>query len=161
VKCACLAQLVNVIGAIKTEPGGPAWRQAIFHPFKLVAELAHGNVLQTKIDGPKATTKTVGAVPELVVSAVFHPESQVVSLFLLNRSPDSEVEVDGLLRGFPAFQKANGQRITGNNLQRTNTATDPDAVVPQAHQDFSVRGDSFTLRIPPLSWDVLTLSCKT
>ena len=33
VKAACLAQLVNVIGAIMTETGGPAWRQTIFHPF--------------------------------------------------------------------------------------------------------------------------------
>jgi alpha-L-arabinofuranosidase len=161
VKCACLAQLVNVIGAIKTEPGGPAWRQTIFHPFKLVAELAHGSVLQTRIEGPKVTTKTAGEAGELVVSAVFRPESQAVTLFLLNRSPDSEVELDGLLRGFPAFQKANGQRITGSNLQRTNTAADPDAVVPQAHQDFSLLDDSFTLRIPPLSWDVLTLNYKT
>jgi len=65
------------------------------------------------------------------------------------------------LRGFPAFQKANGQRVTGKNLQQTNTASDPDAVVPQTHQDFSLRDDSFTLRIPPLSWDVLTLNYKT
>jgi alpha-N-arabinofuranosidase len=115
-------------------------------------------VLQTRIEGPKVTTKTAGEAPELVVSAVFRPESQAVTLFLLNRSPDSEVEVDGVLRGFSAFQKANGQRITGNNLQRTNTAADPDAVVPQAHQDFSLRGDGFTLRMPALSWDVLTLN---
>ena len=30
---ACQAQLVNVIAPIMTEPGGPAWRQTIFHPF--------------------------------------------------------------------------------------------------------------------------------
>ena len=33
VKIACLAQLVNVIGPIRTEPGGRAWRQTIFYPF--------------------------------------------------------------------------------------------------------------------------------
>lgn len=32
-KTACLAQLVNVIGPIMTEPGGAAWRQTIFYPF--------------------------------------------------------------------------------------------------------------------------------
>jgi alpha-N-arabinofuranosidase len=160
VKCACLAQLVNAIGAIKTEPGGPAWRQTIFHPFKLAAELAHGSVLEAKIEAPLANTKTAGEVPELAVSAVNHAEAQGVTLFLLNRSPESEIEVDGLLRGFPPFQKANGQRVTGKNLQQTNTATDPNAVVPQAHQDFCLRDDSFTLRIPPLSWDVLTLHYK-
>jgi alpha-L-arabinofuranosidase len=158
VKCACLAQLVNVIGAIKTEPGGPAWRQTIFHPFKLVAELAHGSVLQAKIDAPRMNTTTAGEVPGLVVSAVSNPAKQAVTLFILNRNPDTEIEVDGLLRGFPAFGKAAGQRVTGSNLQQTNTASAPDAVVPQAHQDFSLRGDSFTLRMPALSWDVLTLN---
>src|SRR5580658_2654362 len=49
VKAACLAQLVNVIGAIFTEPGGPAWRQKIFHPFKLTAQHASRQVLQTKV----------------------------------------------------------------------------------------------------------------
>jgi alpha-N-arabinofuranosidase len=161
VKCACLAQLVNVIGAIKTEPGGPAWRQTIFHPFKLVSELAHGSVLQTKIDGPKTNTKTAGEVPELVTSAVFNPSAQAVTLFLLNRSPDSEIEVEGSLRGFPSFHTANGQRVTGNNLKLTNTADNPDAVIPQAHQDFLLRDDNFTLRLPPLSWDVLTLNYKS
>ena len=34
---ACLAQLVNVIAPIRTEPGGPAWRQTTFHPFAAVA----------------------------------------------------------------------------------------------------------------------------
>jgi alpha-N-arabinofuranosidase len=161
VKCACLAQLVNVIGAIKTEPGGPAWRQTIFHPFKLVSELAHGSVLRTKIDGPKTNTKTAGEVPELVTSAVFNPTAQAVTLFLLNRSPDSEIEVEGSLRGFPSFHAASGQRLTGTNLKLTNTADNPDAVMPQAHQDFSLRDDNFTLRLPPLSWDVLTLNYKS
>ena len=34
---ACLAQLVNVIAPIRTEPGGTAWRQTTFHPFAAVA----------------------------------------------------------------------------------------------------------------------------
>ncbi len=33
VAVACLAQLVNVIAPMMTEPGGPAWRQTTFHPF--------------------------------------------------------------------------------------------------------------------------------
>ena len=40
VKAACLAQLVNVIAPIMTEPGGPAWRQTIFFPFAITARLA-------------------------------------------------------------------------------------------------------------------------
>src|SRR5665213_3191785 len=33
VRCACLAQLVNVIAPIMTETGGRAWRQTLFWPF--------------------------------------------------------------------------------------------------------------------------------
>ena len=43
VTAACQAQLVNVIAPIMTEPGGPAWRQTIFHPFALTARLAKGD----------------------------------------------------------------------------------------------------------------------
>ncbi|HYE38315.1 MAG TPA: alpha-L-arabinofuranosidase C-terminal domain-containing protein, partial [Ramlibacter sp.] len=49
VKVACLAQLVNAIGAIRTERGGSAWRQTIFHPFTLAARHARGQVLRPAI----------------------------------------------------------------------------------------------------------------
>ena len=35
VKIACIAQLVNVIAPIMTEPGGAAWRQTIYYPLLL------------------------------------------------------------------------------------------------------------------------------
>ena len=43
VKIGCLAQLVNVIAPIMTEPGGPAWRQASFHPFALTSRYGRGH----------------------------------------------------------------------------------------------------------------------
>jgi len=50
VHAASLAQLVNVIAPIMTEPGGPAWRQTTFYPFSLTAELAKGGtVLEPKL----------------------------------------------------------------------------------------------------------------
>ena len=70
VKVACQAQLVNVIGVIFTEPGGAAWRQTIFHPFRIVAEHAQGSVLEAKVQCDQHETKTAGAVDDLVVAAV-------------------------------------------------------------------------------------------
>ena len=52
VKTACIAQLVNIIGPIMTEPGGPAWRQTIFHPFALTTRYAQGRVLRTLASSP-------------------------------------------------------------------------------------------------------------
>lgn len=35
---ACLAQLINAIAPIMTEPGGPAWRQTTFYPFARITD---------------------------------------------------------------------------------------------------------------------------
>ena len=42
VAAACLAQLVNVIAPIMTEPRGRCWRQTSFHPFAQASQLASG-----------------------------------------------------------------------------------------------------------------------
>ena len=41
---ACLAQLVNVTGPIRAEPGRQAWRQTTFHPFALTSRTSSRNV---------------------------------------------------------------------------------------------------------------------
>ena len=40
VRIACIAQLVNVIAPIMTEPGGAAWRQTIFYPYYFASATA-------------------------------------------------------------------------------------------------------------------------
>ena len=52
VTSASLAQLVNVIAPIMTEPGGPRWRQTTFFPFAVTSELARGVALELKLDCP-------------------------------------------------------------------------------------------------------------
>src|SRR5215207_10503486 len=52
VHSASLAQLVNVIAPIMTEPGGRAWKQTTFHPFAITSRLAQGRALELKLDAP-------------------------------------------------------------------------------------------------------------
>ena len=54
VSIACLAQLVNVIPAIRTIDGGPAWLQASAYPFADVARWGRGTVLELEIDATHA-----------------------------------------------------------------------------------------------------------
>ena len=51
VSSASLAQLVNVIAPIMTEPGGAAWKQTMFFPFALTARLAQGEALRAGARG--------------------------------------------------------------------------------------------------------------
>jgi alpha-L-arabinofuranosidase len=93
VPVAALAQLVNVIAPIMTEPGGEAWRQPTFHPFATTARLARGEALDVRVDSPTTTTTRHGEVPRVTAAATSDPATGSLALFLTNRSAEP-VEVD-------------------------------------------------------------------
>ena len=63
VKMACLAQLVNVIAPIRTENGGPAWRQTSYFPFQHAARYGRGTVLRVEPDSPTYEVERRGRGP--------------------------------------------------------------------------------------------------
>lgn len=158
VKAACLAQLVNVIGAIFTEPAGAAWRQTIFHPFKLVAQHARGAVLQTRVQSAQSETKTAGMTDQIVTSAVHNAEGRKIVFFVLNREVSGSVDLSLDLRAFPRINSCEAFEIAGDDLLATNTRQTPDAVQARKHEDVSIQPDRVTARLRPLSWNVLSLS---
>ena len=69
VKAACLAQLVNALAPIITNPGGSSWRQTTFYPFREVSTLCRGAaVVGTTVDVNDIVTLEYGEIPR--VSAV-------------------------------------------------------------------------------------------
>ena len=70
VRIACLAQLVNVIPAIRTVDGGPAWLQASAYPFADVARWARGTVLGLEVDAPTYTPDGGAPVEAIEATAV-------------------------------------------------------------------------------------------
>ena len=89
---ACLAQLVNAIAPIRTEPGGRAWTQPTFEPFAQIAAAARGDVLRVE---PRVATyeSELGDVPLLDATATYDEETGHTALVLVNRSPDAPVRV--------------------------------------------------------------------
>ena len=85
VTSACLAQLVNTIAPIRTEPAGPAWRQATFYPFALTARHARGEVLRVEPTAPTYSTSLYGDVPVLDATATRDPDGGDITIFVLNR----------------------------------------------------------------------------
>jgi len=158
VKVACQAQLVNVIGLIFAEAGGAAWRQTIFHPFKIVTEHAHGTVLQTKVSCQQHETKTAGTSDNIVAAAVHDAAKHKVVFFILNREVDS-VEVSLDLRGFPAASGCTALTIAGPDFLATNSAKMPNNVSPKQHNEFSVKTDKVVAKLPPMSWNMLSVTC--
>ena len=156
VKSACLAQLVNVIGAIMTQTGGPAWRQTIFHPFALASRLARGNVLRLVTECGTFSAGEYQAAPLLLACAVHDPASGTISVFALNRSTEPmALRVD--LRGFGNLSIAEGFELWHDNLKATNTREAPDEVSPTRHPACESGDGGLKATLKPLSWNVFDL----
>jgi alpha-N-arabinofuranosidase len=154
VKAACLAQLVNVIGPIMTEPGGAAWRQTIFHPFALSSRHARGDVLRAKVDTPGFAAGDHAAAPLLIASVVHDPETRAATIFALNRSTSEEIELSAELRGVGARMLAETAELRHFDLKAVNSGSAPDTVAPRPHENVHVDGERLTARLRPLSWSM-------
>ena len=159
VKVACQAQLVNVIGAIFAEPGGAAWRQTIFHPFKIMTEHAHGSVLEAQVYCSRRATRTAGPIDDIVAAVVHDAAQRKIVFFILNRESSNSVEIALHLHGFPAVRRCHALELTAANLSATNSAEMPDTIVAKEHTEFLIREDRIVAALRPLSWNMLAVSC--
>ncbi|MFG3438485.1 alpha-N-arabinofuranosidase [Nonomuraea sp. NPDC047897] len=150
---ACLAQLANVIAPIRTEPGGPAWRQTVFHPFALTARHARGEVLRVEPDCAAIPTAKYGEAPAIWATATHDAATGEISLFVVNRDRHGPCRLEVAL---PAgLRPVEHLELTDGDLSATNTADAPDRVVPRAGSGLDQAGRGFTLTLPPVSWSIV------
>ncbi|WP_424534665.1 alpha-N-arabinofuranosidase [Sphaerisporangium viridialbum] len=154
---ACQAQLANVIAPIRTEPGGPSWRQTIFHPFALTAAHARGRVLRVAATSPAFATERYGEVPALVSAVTHDDDSGSLTVFAVNRS-ERPLPLETSLRGLPAFESAEHIVIADDDAGARNTPQEPGRVVPRRAEGVKVAGDRLTAVLPPVSFNVVRLA---
>ncbi|MEO8154590.1 MAG: alpha-N-arabinofuranosidase [Rhizobacter sp.] len=156
VKIACLAQLVNVIGPIMTEPGGPAWRQTIFYPFALTSRHAHGRVLKPVISSPSYEAKTFPEINYLCASVTDDESTGRTAVFALNRHLTDEMELSIELRGLGGERSlVEATELYHPNMKATNTRESPNTVVPAANTRVQIDGERLKIRLRPGSWNVV------
>jgi alpha-N-arabinofuranosidase len=158
VTVACLAQLVNVIAPIMTEPGGPAWRQTTFHPFAQASRYGRGRVLQVNVDSPVYETAKYGEVPLLHATAVADDTTGAVTVFAVNRSQDEPLPLEVALRGTAVSSVVEHLVLADEDPEARNTLTDPDRVTPRPLAGTTLTGGTLTATLPPLSWNVIRLA---
>jgi alpha-L-arabinofuranosidase len=157
VKIGCLAQLVNVIAPIRTETGGPAWRQASFHPFALTSRYGRGTVLRTEVVAPAHETAAQGEVAVLDAVALHDGESGAVTLFAVNRDQRQELTLEVDLRGCAGLVSGEHMAIHDRDPDAVNTADRPDRVTPCRLDDIKVVDGHAAVVLPALSWSMLRL----
>jgi alpha-L-arabinofuranosidase len=157
VRIRCLAQLVNVIAPIMTEPGGSAWRQASYHPFALTSRYGRGMVLRLPLQSPVYETGALGDVPVLDAVAVASDEGGV-TLFAVNRDQTTLLVLDVDVRSLPSLSAASHMAISDDDPDAVNTLSSPDRVVPKTLDDPKLDGGRLQAVLPPLSWNRIRLS---
>ena len=158
VASASLAQLVNVIAPIMTEPGGPAWRQTTFFPFSITSRLARGVALQVKLDAPTYETKAYGEVPLVDAVATHDEESGRSAVFLVNRSEHEPITISADVSALGEVSITETHTLSDDDVYAKNTLDDRERVRPVANESAQLDGGTLTVTLPPVSWTAIALA---
>lgn len=150
VKIANMAQLVNVIAPIFTNPKG-MYLQTIYYPLQLFATHCRGTALELFVESPTYATKTQAKVPYLDTSAALENGTLVVNV--TNRHRDSALDAvielqDKKFNGeFQVFE-VNGPDIKAEN----NFDANP---VKTTAKSVNASGGTLKYKFPPHSFTLL------
>jgi len=159
-----LAQLVNVIAPIFTNPEG-LFRQTIYWPLQLYAAHAQPISLDVMTESDAFTAQTdppdrrvvapLMPLPYLAVSATCDETGQVVTLFVLNRHADDDIETAIQLTDFTPAPMVTVHEANGPGL---NSVNDFGAeVVGVAEKTVTKAAATFTYTFPAHSVTVMAL----
>jgi alpha-N-arabinofuranosidase len=157
VKIACIAQLVNVIAPIMTEPGGAAWRQSIFYPYYFASRFGRGTALNLMVNSPGYDSEYGDNVAYVDISGVHDEEGGTLTFFAVNRHESETIETEISLAGFGDARVIDHKVMTHSNLEAVNTAKKPDEVVPKNGSGTEIDGNSVTVSLPPYSYQMIRL----
>ena len=154
------AQLVNVIGLLRSEEGGDAWKQTIAYPFEQMRRLAQGQIVQVVASGDKFDSATYTDVPFVDTSATYDAATGRAALFVANRSLDesSTLEVDLRGLGVTSVLDASTLHARTDQDRHTTNLERHDAITPQQFDDYVLDGGQLKVSLPALSWTVFSFA---
>jgi alpha-N-arabinofuranosidase len=152
---ACLAQIVNTIAPLTTT-AEQLLRQTTFYPFVLFANHAAGQSLDPLTLAPQHDTRLFGPMPLLDASASYDQANDRGAVFLVNRSQHETLTTDIVWQGAAPARAPAIYQLSGNDPKAINTFERPDTITPKQLDGPPVRDGRITLRLPPLSFTVVT-----
>ena len=151
VKIACMAQLVNVIAPIMTEPNGRAWAQTIYYPFLLTSQYGRGTALRPEVDSPKYTCQVSDSVPYLDCAAVLSQETDILTVILVNKNLNDDIVCN--LELDANVESAEQITLTAPSLNSANTADTP--CVAESRSNLLAGTNVLSLTLPLASWNMI------
>ena len=156
VAVSCQSLMVNVGAPIRTQPGGPAFRSAIFSPLARMAQVGEGVVYPVEVETPSFETELYGAAPSVDAVCVRETDGRHLSLFLLNRSPSETMEVEGRLHGVNSIGSCEHQSLVGDLSDNPEPFEDrgPENL---GSNSIVVDQGKLSVSLPPASWHAIRI----
>jgi alpha-L-arabinofuranosidase len=153
VKIACIAQLVNVIAPIMTDPKGAAWRQTIYYPYYFASIFGRGTALNLTVKCPGYDADVADNVPWIDIAGV--EGDGTLSFFAVNRHATETLATEVSLQGFGKATVIDHQEMTHSMLEAVNTADDQTNVAPKKGSGATVEGGTLHLKLKPHSYTMI------
>ncbi|MBE5786877.1 MAG: alpha-N-arabinofuranosidase [Clostridiales bacterium] len=161
VKVACLTQLVNVCSPIMTVPGGPVWLQTIYYPFYYASKYGRGELLESRSECPCYPAGKYGNVPYIDYTAVWHEDTKEITLFIVNRSQEEEIELKTSLTGFGGCSVIEHIVMEDEDVHAENSAENPDRVKPfNVEGRVTITDEGAVIKVRPLSWNLVRIQAE-
>jgi alpha-N-arabinofuranosidase len=158
VTSASLAQLVNVIAPIMTEPGGDAWRQTTFFPFSVTSRLAAGEILRPTITSGRYDTAVYGEADLIDSVATFDEKAGRAAVFLVNRSQTETITTQVDARALGLTRVAEAVSLHDDDVYAKNTLQDQNRVGLKTNDTANLTDGILTITLPPVSWSAVALA---
>jgi len=158
VTSASLAQLVNVIAPIMTEPGGDVWRQTTFYPFATTSRLAAGMVLRPDIECATYPTKVHGDAPVIDSVATFDESDGSGAVFLVNRDTENAHTITLDVGELNPTVLHEALTLSDDDVYAKNTLADQNRVTLHPNDSATLEAGTITITLPPVSWSAVSFA---
>ena len=156
VRIACLAQLVNTIAPIMTEPNDRAWLQTIYYPFLYASRFGRGSSLNLSIESPTYACAIGDQIPYIDGAAVLSADNREITLFLVNRNLDQQQQCRISLANATHATVLEWVSLNGFSHDSVNTA-DASPVQPKTCTEYTMHDGVLELVLPEFSWNMVRI----
>ena len=152
VRMGCIAQLVNCLAILMTEPGKGAYAQTTYYPFMHASLFGRGEALRAIVKSPKMLTKH-GEVDAVTSAVTYDEEKGEMTVFALNLS-EEEAALNVNARSFENLMPIEHIVLDGE-LFAANTFEKPENILPHNVATVACEKGVSTVKLPKQSWNVL------
>ncbi len=153
VKIACLAQLVNAIAPIMTQPGGDIWLQTTFYPYLYASVHGRGTTMRTIVKCDSYRT-SYADIPYIETSVIHNAEKREITVFAVNRSLDEDVSIDLTFENFGSCVPVEHLELYSDDLKAFNSA-ECQNIAPTKVRVSTESGAQHNVTLKKHSWNML------